>query len=1577
MLSNRDKPTTFKLTLPLTQGIKNILGQYPDGSQICRELLQNSDDAKATCQWFLIDHRSHSTDNKNVSLEPSLLNHPELDGYMGPALIAGNDSIFEKKDFQSLMAISSSAKVGDVMKIGQMGIGFNSVYHMTDSPSFITGDQIVIVDPHSFVFDTGYMESFVGNDGLKHYPDKLYPFAALEDIDFSNPYQGTIFRFPLRTEEQAIRSEISNTAYSVNMVDEMLSKLEKEALECLLFLKHIERIVVYERKEENSKPVKRFEVEIVNASEVRAHRAVFLDKLKDHLDRQHLEKADHPSTLDCTVWPQFKLTRKSEVSFESWMVTNMVGDACNARNHMAQYKFDTFKLNMIPWVGIASPIQHDKNIDSQMFCFLPIGSVESKLPVHIHGHFAVKPSRREIWYDQDGDLANHAEARAKSLWNAYLFDQEIPLVYSKFLHNMGLTHGANYSLWPTYFGDSHGLQAAWKNLLQNVLKEVIANGSHVFFCRSIGEEGKQDVFPYKTIYISDNDLDEYPLIQNTIGTIVNLAVGLHPSILKSLKEVLKSADAKMNILQPSLLRNILREHKDAWNSTATQETRVELLQYCIQDGQNSDLEDLEGLPLLPLAGNLWVEFSSDNSHERFLVDHQLYKVLSISSEGLVDINVIPHGKFVGKHAYSYWSPLDASLVPRRIKDFYMQTYYKEDGIPSCCMQQPGESFPTNQWLLDFWTLVSAPRYREILNDMEGLHLLPITEDRLAPLSVDKPVLFDNTADIDTESVSLVVEILSEWLDWPLVRPDWKIPNEASEYFAKASDFDGIIRILGNIPSNSLNKLEQHHRQALCDYVAKRMHLLKLEPDNNAIKILRRLPIYREYGNSQSLVALESMVNDSKNWATAFQFSFDLYPWLPSSIDLLSHGRQPMRNYLKPILEVPNIDESRYWYHVLSELTTTYAVDECDDAADELDNIVSKFCKSYYTLDYNKYPYCHLLRHASFVRVTGPRMQTGKQSIKTKRLSPCSVVDPSLSELFRNDEIVFPQGIYCNEPVLGVIKASVGIISVFDESFILDRLKSLFSPTSQDNDKLHESVIMAFYKRLDDEFTASMMTSELQEAFKSIRWILGQKVGTIDLGLFTPDMSRPFGDARLVRSQVPISVFRFKNLELLNCMRWTSAPSLDMVLSHISSLIKDVHDEHADIDEVEFCEIYRYLQKSISDTDKLAKMRESLGSLPWILINGTLYKTDRVAFMLPGDLAPLYAQIHNLEFKELFVALGIREKVRHENFKSSIEKIGAKYSRENRLTDSDQQLVVRLLEAIAQTTSSNQLSDLLILTNEGQLRKISEVVYDDVHTHQRGPGSTSTEDEEGSTCNFTSPKVSIELANKLCISMLSQRSWNDQIDNDFEDFEQKEDLVVRIRGILNDCDPSSIFYEFLQNAADAGATKCSFALDLRTYKTNTLLRKEMGIWQGPALLIYNNAEFKEEDFAALLKLGYGNKGDDLSKIGRHGVGFNSLYHFTDLPSIVSGGYICYFDPLLQHLPTGGRNPRSGQRRKFLALNSKALEDQLSPYMSHFGCTMDEHFHGTIFRIPLRKNSMTGIGGRAWTVEDMCNLMKPWV
>jgi hypothetical protein len=110
-------------------------------------------------------------------------------------------------------------------------------------------------------------------------------------------------------------------------------------------------------------------------------------------------------------------------------------------------------------------------------------------------------------------------------------------------------------------------------------------------------------------------------------------------------------------------------------------------------------------------------------------------------------------------------------------------------------------------------------------------------------------------------------------------------------------------------------------------------------------------------------------------------------------------------------------------------------------------------------------------------------------------------------------------------------------------------------------------------------------------------------------------------------------------------------------------------------------------------------------------------------------------------------------------------------------------------------------------------------------------------------------------------------------------------------------------------------------------------------QGPAILMFNNAKFKESDFESLMQIRVGGKQEDYTKIGKHGLGFNSCYHLIDVPSFVSGDKIAFLDPQEKYLSKRGiigTIPQNGYYR-----------DQLAPFKG-----IDYH-EGTLFRIPLRK------------------------
>ncbi|CAI2192587.1 9598_t:CDS:2, partial [Funneliformis geosporum] len=207
----------------------------------------------------------------------------------------------------------------------------------------------------------------------------------------------------------------------------------------------------------------------------------------------------------------------------------------------------------------------------------------------------------------------------------------------------------------------------------------------------------------------------------------------------------------------------------------------------------------------------------------------------------------------------------------------------------------------------------------------------------------------------------------------------------------------------------------------------------------------------------------------------------------------------------------------------------------------------------------------------------------------------------------------------------------------------------------------------------------------------------------------------------------------------------------------------------------------------------------------------------------------------------------------------------------------------------------------------------------------------------------------------------------------QSYGQNETLISSIRNIIKDYPCQSILKEFLQNADDAGASRFHVIIDGRSHPTKALLCDEMKAWQGPAILIFNNAMFKTTDFDSLMQIRVGGKQGDDTKIGKHGLGFNSCYHFTDVPSFISGDSIAFLDPQEKFLPRRhgvtqrgiiGPFPKNG-------IGGYSEKDQLVPYEGIEGIDFLSTFQGTLFRIPLRKQP-SDISDSIFTTDQIFEL-----
>ncbi|CAB5345824.1 unnamed protein product [Rhizophagus irregularis] len=633
----RAKRREFKPREPYTHRLRKILEEYPDGSQVLREILQNSDDAKSTEQIFILDHNTYPSDSL---FEPDLVNNYErtnlkLDRYQGPALLAKNNTIFKERDFQSLLKLADSEKRDQFDKIGVMGVGFNSIYHITDSPSFITGDKYVILDPHEWYFDGGVQFDFVEDKLAKEYPDQFAPFRT----PCNKPYEGTIFRYPLRTDEDSTDSDISKKVYKPEEILDIFQKFyENESINCLLFLKYVECISFYELKEGSTEPELLYMIKLENAGKVRKQRRLIVENIVSMMNKLQSKTLGKNNQLQATYVASFSRQQKGDCkNISSWLILNYLDDL----NEAEAYFQDKFNKNIVeykfvPNVGLAIPLGN-LNVTGRLFCFLPL-PISMPFRVSVHGYFAVSTNRRSLWSTADNeDLAADALARIKVAWNRYLFEIVLPKAWVTFLRELPLLKATNikssdfYKIWPIK-EDTPG-SSSTSSVISNFCKDLLQNVAN---CLNVddrvfkgpsssnnvgtvsGVSESYNVSSYKGSefywlslsngYFEDEKWFNYDLTK-ILGNIGFPVISVFPDIMRVLKNS-KHKDS-FKTFSPAVIRTYLDCNRARWENTIPRKEVLELFNYILRD---KNFDELVGFKMIPLAdGTLDTITQSSNS----------------------------------------------------------------------------------------------------------------------------------------------------------------------------------------------------------------------------------------------------------------------------------------------------------------------------------------------------------------------------------------------------------------------------------------------------------------------------------------------------------------------------------------------------------------------------------------------------------------------------------------------------------------------------------------------------------------------------------------------------------------------------------------------------------------------------------------------------------------------------------------------------------------------------------------------------------------------------------------------------
>ncbi|XP_065839455.1 sacsin-like isoform X2 [Oscarella lobularis] len=1533
-------------TPPLSKLLKDILERYPEGGQILKELVQNADDAGATEVQFLLDARP------NAYGRDTLINE-EMKQFQGPALYAQNNAVFQEKDWEGIQKPYQSVKEEDPMKVGRFGIGFNSVYHLTDLPSVVSGNTVGFFDPHEkYVAEGESGRSYLLSDAST-FPDQFSPYNVLGCRVSDGDFMGTLFRFPLRTNGST--SELSKSTPSPASIHSLFESFETDAHLVPLFLKSVSSIKILEWNLGKAAPEELFSVALGSDTKecVEDARKRLEAGIRDN--RALVQEAFTASVVCCN--------RGDQPVTQRWLVVHYI-----SKQHAKVAQMAT-ELKQLPWVGLALPLEPFTKQAvglGRIFCFLPLPPSDDDdsntgLPIHVHGSFSVADNRRSLkWPGAD------RQADEKALWNHLLLEHLIVPAYSWLIRraiSLSLDHASVYRAWPR----PRDVKNHWKTKVLPGLLSDLKNYA-ILWTKAHGG---------KWIEISDSVLND----SSTLGEhrrvafeemiVIGKNVALAP---ENVLECLEYVSTNYRAFDCAFIRSALKEN--CHYQMLSRREKLSLLHCVLEDNSYSELD---GICLLPVSNFTFVAFQLRRRYvpgeEVYIADDEFpFSLFPGIENKFLDASV---EKPLFKKLTSRPSctslrlkHLEVHSVSKLLKSVFDETWTAIRRDVRTVHWNPAQrGHPTREWMQQLWQWLAW--HGSVLSDLTGYTIVPHSRcTRLAQLIRQENVIF---AQHDSFSVQLPPSV-SAALD----NTGCVVLQDCPEYVSSNGELTKYIwsplNVLACLAKVSVPVVQQsslswspQQCEEMLSFLYKIVGTNPPRDDDQRIPLLY-LPLFRRY-QTNAYVCLVNCNNIAPR---------SLMKGLPIRRDLLTFPNHEESAILKHM---------SHFVHYLS-----------------FSNIFLKFVFP----DFPKYSRDDRTTIVKYLLDNTHQIDhTVRQTMATLEFVPVS--DGSLrkpSELFLPSGIllrlfsgqpVFPIGLF--DPCLEYgRKLFTTLASRQLESITASELFEIAKCASRgDFDKgealfcLFSDNLWARQKLTNAAWKQSFMTTYV-DRFRDVEWcpvesepveicsVLPWKASsektayTEDIVCTLSDMDVSLSDLScLVGSSAFIvkggvvrdkSLMQFLGLQL---------PTISDVISQWEEAIKR-YSTHPSPDK--FDGIMKSFFKTLSQlTDSCwtsSSLRSEISrrfensSFVWLNETHGFVRADRIAqsCRFRSSLEPWLFKIDqypHLKKPNLLKTLGIQEEFTQADVLRVLDEMKTAHengeSKANFYRDLD--LAIQILNWVTEEVEvlPEHLKQKVLVPADDQrvldLQSCDNVMYCDAEWLRSSDKSSLTDEFK-----VIHRKITHDTAYKLGIHSLSKRlAPSESLDFGFEQLGPNEPLTLRINNILSEYkDDAGIFKELVQNADDAGATEVSILVDWRQGGSSSVLSPDMKHCQGPALWAYNNATFRDEDFVNIAKLAGKTKMKDLNKIGRFGLGFTSVYHLTDVPSFVSRNFVVIFDPHRCHLGNHITDPsKPGVKIDFCATPiAERFPDQFQPYEGVFGCNVKDQkaFPGTLFRLPLR-------------------------
>ncbi|KAJ7131720.1 hypothetical protein C8R43DRAFT_1133662 [Mycena crocata] len=1488
-----------------TDTLAAILGAYPFSIGLFRELLQNSDDARASKQVFVLDARTHET---------ARLVDPKLAATQGPSLLAYNDALFSDEDWDALQSIHRSSKKTDTSKIGKYGIGFRSCYHVTDNPQILSGVSLAILDPHHNFSESGGTKFEFAPKAVE-YRDQLDAFDFfLSPDERGQKFSGSIIRLPLR--KPGAQSSISSKAVDAAEIRQLFEDFVREEIGIsLLFLKNITSVEVHEVDAQGNR------------------RCLAESSIQKEPVVSWTADSDRHTSFKCTVTVETPLLGRVN---KTWRIAHSYFPEAYSTSLLSlrigqDPRPILSKHKLLSEMAIAIPMSiltQEENA-GRLFTYLPL-PLKTGFPGHVHALFALTQSRQNLNNGGEIGIVRGSEDSILVEWNHILFESFLPRTWTALLKVLLQDDHLTdvFRAWPpaqsvVFGGDS----AYWQMLPAKLLGCIVASKAEVWPVVTGSKGSMQPHFAdLDSVLLASSDIDE-----GTLRALANagLRVTQLPDYILQLLSNSGVTDIRYTLLSPGIAYLNLCSHVTDIQALDVAD-RAALLQFLLRTQQ---LENIVGLPLVPLVNGEYLApmRSGNEAPIHTMMDQAECDVFKRLDDSVVSLPTMPiHLRDLFRiHGPSILNV--AVLSPEKVV-----SYLKSSPLGFDLSQRHMGKLDTAIviWLSAFWTWLATWSARDqLLPNIRSMCVVP-THMYLESLEVG--------AFSELGAEPSLVAIFRE-LGLAFLHPAFSADalKGLSYYPMVLKGLTDIQLVLDRIKFGQSLRLQQDDSHALAkhilDCVLQQGHQRPL--DEKQRSKLRSLPIFPLLSPSVitapekspgvlSAFKLPSLHKKTKSF---------VQPNLGHIIENRTVLGVPSGNsVLLPIVDdVVYLDGSRADLALLPQLAPSNSIPQT--SAEILALALQHFRKQskgiqsafldYMVHNRDALPpsLLKVLQRVVFVPVLDGTLQ-----------APEHLVDPTKSDLVaiyseNKDRIptTLPDDLMNLRHLrsLGLLADSLTVDIVIERiQFISSQLVLAHSTATT----------LAHLRTLATRLLTMMYNSGLD--CTSLELPLKGKWLPTDRGLVGRDECFDAAQNPALFDEVLPVLDRTISMSpsLRTALGWDQPIPMSILQAQLRAVLRSGRALTLKLD----CLIKEFSTRALSESDYTELSNITFGRA-WIPVSSArLAQTNHAVFSSTFGLTEFYQIPFNLadlpQVRHFLLRMGCTERP------SSSVLITELKTLEHR---SHQQDVVNqtllVLSVISEDLKSVDRKDILVPDSNAVLRPISEVYFNDV-------GERACLIDPGEHY-LAHPMLSDELSKRLLMDRLGFKSVELTPGVDMG-----ESLTTTIRNVLKQYSEAQICLEFLANACDADATKFGILVDERPGPVEKLLSFAMTPFQNcPSLIMYNSGVFSPKDFEGICRTGIGGKEGKTNTIGQFGLGVLSMFHFTEMAMIVSGNQVLFLDPSKTHLPIQGR-----------ASLLLPLEQIRRWYPDHLQCLdglFDFHmdrgsgYSGTLFRLPLRNPS----------------------